>query len=204
MEKLLAPSVVGQLVQAITAIIVAVITYIIGPIITRLLQLDNSWLSSLIRAVMAGITAAITFVVIGLIIGWLFHPSVELTSLSPGQQIKTDLDPKGGVWVWVDGNSSRVGSGSRLSLYVLVHPAEPPAGDWWKQEDAVIESNGVWRTKVHLGGVENTPKVGDKFDIVAVAAPHTKRESFKPLSAIHPEAQSQTVQVSIGSIKVKE
>jgi hypothetical protein len=217
LEKLLAPSTVGLLIQAISAIIVAVITSIVGPIIIRLLQRDKSpplprrgrqlpsqlQPISLVYAVVGGIAGAITFVVIG----WLIpRPSVELLSPTPSQQIETRLDPKGGqsVSFSVTGNSSRVGSNPQLRIYVLVHSVEPPDSNWWIQSPAVINPNGNWTVTAWYGSSSSPPQLGNKFAILAVASPPislTLPPNVSDPSEIHPEARSNIVQVSIGSIR---
>jgi hypothetical protein len=209
MEILFAPNTVVLIIQAISAIVVAVITYVAGPIVARKVTKPKETPpkphqpSKLKYAFVGGIAAAITFVVIGILIN-IFSPkpSVAITNPAAGQQIEVRLAETGSGSFTVSGTSSAVFSDSNLRVYVLVHPADPPAAGWWIQQPATVERNGQWSTLSWIGNKDFPPHVGDKIDIlVVVTKPEqvTGLEKVSDPKDIKPVAQSDIVKISIGA-----
>lgn len=215
MENLIAPNVVGLIIQVIGTIVVAIITYVVGPIVvyktTHRIKGKNETTpmppqpSKLKYVIAGGIAAAITFAVIGLLFNvFAPKPSVAITNPAASQQIEIRLANTGSGSFTVSGTSSEVFSNPDLRVYVLVHPADPPAAGWWIQPPATVEQNGQWSTLAWIGNTDFPPHVGDKIDILVVATrPEqvTGREKVSDPKDIKPAAQSPIVKVSVGVTK---
>jgi len=210
MKTLFAPNTVGLIIQAICAIVVAVITYVVGPIVVRKVTKARDFPKSqqpskLKYAFAGGSAAAIIFIVIGVLIN-IFSPkpSVSITSPATGQQIEVRLAETGSGSFTVSGNSSVVFSDPNLRVYVLVHPADPPAAGWWIQQPATVELNGQWSTLSWIGNKDFPPHVGDKIDILVVATMPKQVIGLEKVSDpkdIKPVAQTDIVRISIGVTK---
>lgn len=198
MENLISPSNVGIAIQTIGAIIIAVITYRAAPV-----KVDTT--SRLPDALLGGMSAAVTFAIIGLLFN-IFTPKPGITISSPptGQQIEVRLIDTGSGSFTVGGVSSRVFSDPDLRVYVLVHPADPPAAGWWIQQPATVEQSGQWSALAWIGSKDFPPHVGDKIEIVVVVTTPGQVAGFEKVSDpkdLEPAAQSDIVRISIGVIK---
>src|SRR5713101_6128119 len=85
MEILLSPDIVVQIIQVVGAIMVAVITYWVGPVVVERLQRERKpepvQPHRLRYALAGGAAAAVTFVVIGLLFTLLTpKPSIAITN----------------------------------------------------------------------------------------------------------------------------
>lgn len=212
METLIAPNTIGLIIQAITAIVVAIITYVAGPVVTSKIakpaktrEAKPRQPSKLLYAVAGGGTAAITFAVIGLLFNvFAPKPSVAITNPAARQQIEIRLADTGSGSFTVSGISSEAFSDPNLRVYVLVHPADPPGAGWWIQQPAIVERNGQWSTLAWIGNKDFPPHVGDKIDILVVATKPEQVIGFEKVSDpkdIKPVAQSDIIKVSIGVTK---
>lgn len=220
MENLIVPNTVGLIIQAISAIVVAIITYVAGPVVAGKIAKPPAKPpkvgkettptkprppSKLMYAIAGGGTAAITFAVIGLMFNVLApKPSVAITNPAAGQQIEIRLADTGSGSFTVSGTSSEVFSDPNLRVYVLVHPADPPAAGWWIQQPATVERNGQWSTLAWIGNKDFPPHVGDKIDILVVATKPEQITGFEKISDpkdIKPVAQSDIIKISIGVTK---
>jgi len=214
-EILFAPNTVGLIIQAISAIVIAVITYVAGPVVTgKIAKLKEGeerastklhQPSKLKYAIAGGSAAAITFGVIGLLINILApKPNIAITNPATGQQIEVRLAETGSGSFTVSGTSSGVFSDPNLRAYVLVHPVDPPAAGWWIQQPATVEPNGQWSTLVWIGNKDFSPHVSDKIDILIVATKPEQVTGLEKVSDpkdIKPIAQSNIVKVSVGATK---
>ncbi len=130
-------------------------------------------------------------------------PSVEISSI-PSNQVNVRIDKQTGAGYFsIEGASSNLSSKSNLRVYVLVHPAEPPAPGWDVQEPAVIDKSGHWQAQVWYGGRELPPQPGNKIQIVAVVAPTLQFTGYKHVSAIQdiaPQAQSDIKTIRVASL----
>ena len=211
METLLAPGVIGPIVQGVAGILVAVITYVISPIAVERFRQRSEKLphpkqpNSLVYALIAGGSGAVTFVVIGLLIAVLSpKPSVAITSPVTGQQVEVRLLTETGSGAFmVSGTSSEVFADPDLQVYVLVHPSDPFAGGWWIQQSATVDRNGQWTTQAWIGSKDFPPQIGHQVDILAVVADPRRiadRVWIANPKNIRPVAQSDIVRISLGSI----
>jgi hypothetical protein len=212
MENLIAPTTLGLIIQAISAIVVAIITYVVGPSVkpppSKFLKPGETKPrppSKLIYAIAGGGTAAITFAVIGLLFNvFAPKPSVAITSPTASQPIEVRLANTGSGSFTVSGTSSEVFSAPDLRVYVLVHPADPPAAGWWIQQPATVEQNGQWSALAWIGSKDFPPHVGDKIDILVVATRPEQVTGLEKVSDpkdIKPVAQSAIVKIGIGVTK---
>ena len=211
MENLIAPNTLGLIIQAISAVAVALITYVVGPIIKGKITKPSKRKvtprqPSKLMYIVAGVgTFVITFAVIGLLLNaFVPKPSVTITSPSTSQQIEVRLADTGSGSFTVSGISSEVFSAPNIRVYVLVHPADPPAAGWWIQQPATVEKNGQWSTLAWIGDRNSPPHAGDKIDILVIATKPEHVAGFDKISDpkdVKPVAQSDIIRVSIGITK---
>jgi len=137
----------------------------------------------------------------------LVPPPTEVAIATPAerQAIEVRLLPETGSGSFmVSGTSEEVFDDPSLRLYVLVHPADPFAAGWWVQQSAAVDRSGRWTTQAWIGNAASMPHVGDKIDIVAIAADPARvggRTQLSDPKDAQPAAQSDIVGVSIGTIK---
>jgi len=216
MGNLLASDTLGQIIQAIGAIIVAVVTYVVGPIVVSRLppkpqpeelpsptqqppaeQKSNR----LLYAIASGIMAAITFVAIGLVSSALApSPTVEITSPRDGESIEVQIAETGSGSFFVSGNSERVAANPDMRVYTLVHPADPYAAGWWIQPSVVMDLDGSWSGQAWIGDPDFPPHAGDKLDVLAIVTSPSQiqnRSKVDDPQDLKPRAQSYIVSVSI-------
>jgi len=215
MEYLLAPDLLGKVIQTVGAIIVAIITkYGVNKVASknkkdekqalavkrqqRKFQINFGW-------IITGVVAALTFGVLGLAYDALSpEPTVNIISPKNGDSIVVKIADTGSGSFFVEGNSTGVIDKMDLRVYVFVHPADPFAEGWWKQPAVVMESDGSWSTQSWIGDKGFPPHVGDLIDIVAlVAASEHIQDITKGIDPkdIKPKAQSNIVRFNIGTIK---
>jgi hypothetical protein len=216
MEYLLAPDLLGKIIQTIGAIIVAIITKWGVTKVTNKGKSENQKKQlakgglqrksqGYLGWIISGVVAAATFSVVGLVYDTFTpEPTVEITSSKDRESIEVRIANKGSGSFLVDGNSAGVSSKPALRVYVLVHPAEPFAEGWWIQPAVVMNSDGTWSGQAWIGDPSSSPNVGDLIDVLAVVAAsdqvkgHTKVNDPKDLN---PLARSNTVRINIGSIR---
>jgi len=211
MDELLGPDTAKVIIPGISAVVVAIITYVIGPVVVRRLRKPpprgrGRDPGRLLYAVLAGVIAAITFFGLWLAYGALApRPTVAITSPAAGQQIEVTILPATGAGSFtVAGTSTEVFADPDLRVYVLVHPADPYASGWWIQQPATVDRNGGWSTQAWIGSTDFPPHQGDRIDLLVIAAApdavagRTQVSDPKDLS---PAAQSDIVQVSIGTLQ---
>lgn len=211
MDELLAPDTAKVIVPGISAVVVAIITYVVGPVVVQRLRRppppgQPREPGRLLYAALAGITAAVTF--FGL---WLAYdalaprPSVAITSPAAGQQIEVTILPDTGAGLFiVTGTSTEVFAEPDLRVYVLVHPADPFASGWWIQHPATVDRNGRWSTQAWIGSTDFPPHQGDRIDLLVIAAGPDAvagRTQVSDPKDLGPAAQSDIVQVSIGTLR---
>ena len=205
MEKLLAPDTFGIIIQSISAIVIAVITYVLGPSIVRRSGAQESNHQPLIYFIVGGVAAALTFIVIGLAFTMLTpKPKITIAIPATGQQIEIRLSETGSGSFTVSGTSSKVYSDPNIRIYVLIHPNDPPAAGWWIQQPAIVERNGQWQALIWTGSKDFPPHIGDKFEVVAVLAKPEQVASVEKVidpKDIRPVAQSDIVEISIGATR---
>lgn len=130
---------------------------------------------------------------------------VAITTPGEGQAIEVRLLPETGSGSFtVSGTSDEVFDDDSLRLYVLVHPADPFAAGWWIQQPVAVDRSGRWTTQAWIGNADFPPHVGDKVDIVAIAADPAEiggRTQLSDPKDARPAAQSDIVSVSIGTIE---
>jgi len=211
MENLLSSNIMVQVIQAVSAILVAIITFVVGPVVVAKVKkrqrhedkTPSTKPSRLRYAIVSGIAAAITFVAIGGLFAALTpKPKVVITNPSPAQNIDVRLAQTGSGSFRVSGTSSKVSL--ELKIYVLLHPVDPFASGWWVQQPAGIGPDGKWNTEAWYGSKDNPPQVGNKIDILAVV---TSSEQVLEgthqidLKKVNPVAQSEVVSLIIGSTR---
>lgn len=209
METFLAPNTVGQIFQGVTAVIVAVIAYVVGPVIAKRLRRNRKPAASsrprgLLYALVAGVSATVTFLIVGVSFNALApKPSVAITNPAAGQQIEmTTLPSTGSGSFMVSGISTEVFANPSLRVYVLVHPAEPFASGWWIQQPATVDRNGQWTMQAWYGAHAFPPQPGNRIDLMAIVSTPVLvagRVQISDPKDIEPVAQSDIIGVSIGS-----
>jgi len=138
MENLLAPETAGVIIQSIAAIVVAVITYVLGPIVGKLISGKSP--TRFVDAVVAGISGALTFIVIGIVVTVLTpEPTVTIITPSTGQPIEVQLAETGAASFIVTGTSSRVSS--RVSL--AIGQGEPSDADLIQVQERTTDGADV-------------------------------------------------------------
>lgn len=171
LKYLLVPDVLGKLIQALGAVMVAIVTKVAVPKIkidSPLWWRNREWLSWAI----AGATAAIAFAVMGLGINYFVigKPTVSIREPQPNAEVEFRNISGGGMAFTVSGTSSKVVSNNDLRIIVLVHPANPYAKGWWLQPAAIFggEEPDDWEAEVQLGTAGFLPDPGNQFDIWAI------------------------------------
>jgi hypothetical protein len=209
MEVLLAPTVLGIIIQTVGAVIVAGITYIVPIVMARrkpeppmpisrpATQMSN-WLR---HALVSGVVAVITFVVIGLVyLALAPSPTVGIISPRDGESIEVQIAETGSGSFFVSGNSERVAANPDLRVYVLVHPVDPYGAGWWIQEPVVMDRSGSWSGLAWIGDTDSPPHAGDKLDVVAIVSSPERiqnRPRVDDSQDFRPRAQSHIVSISI-------
>lgn len=132
-------------------------------------------------------------------------PEVAITEPANGQQIEVRILAETGAGSFgVSGSSAEVYDDPALRLYVLVHPADPFASGWWVQQAATVDRDGQWATQAWIGNQDFPPHAGDKIDILAIVTDPARlggRNQIGDPKDAKPDAQSDIIRVSIGSIK---
>lgn len=163
--------------------------------------LKSSWFRWFLLAIGMGVLT------LGILVARLLLPTpiaVALTSPMLNQPIEVELSESGSGSFSVSGASAEVFTAENLRVYVLVHPAEPFAAGWWIQPPAVMSRNGQWTALAWIGNQDFPPKAGDKIDLVVVVTEPDKVIGYQKVSDpkdIQPLAQSDIIQVNIGSTK---
>jgi hypothetical protein len=212
MENLISPNTFGLIIQAVVAIIVAIITYVLGPVVTNSLtknpktgKAQPSQAGKLVYVIAGGGSAAISFALIGLVLNAFSpKPSVAITDPAMNQAIEVRTIDTGPGSFTVSGISAEVFSDPDLRVYVLVHPADPPAAGWWIQQPATVEQNNSWSTIAWIGSKDFPPHAGDKIDLLVVVTKPENVIGFVNVSDpkdIKPLAQSNIIRVSISATK---
>ena len=214
-NNLFSPDVLGILIQAIGAIIVASITNRVAKkVVSRRDQkqrklLNNNKQKRFGGWIITGIVAGVTFFLMGLgydiTKGKILQPQVTITNPTSNQQIAVTIvkgEPEVGFYI-VKGSSSRVASNSNLRVYVLVHPVEPFGEGWWLQPEGIVNLDGTWETQVWAGSKVTPVEVGYKFDIIAIVATEQsneqKKKAIKDPKNLKPKAFSDIVRITIGA-----
>jgi hypothetical protein len=170
MSNLIAPNTIGLLIQTAGAIIVALITYVVGPILVS--QINKKIKKTAIKeppkplfyTIAGGCVAAITFVVIGLILNNVspcppFSPP-KITITAPTSDTSV---PRLTI---VQGFACHIPKDKELWLLVL----PDVVASYYPQPGPVEKlKNGVWSASAYIGS-DNPNDIGMKFTLIAALA----------------------------------
>ncbi len=212
MENLLAPNILGILIQTIGAIIVALITNrgLNKRRINEQSKNDkenikkepqHSLNKPIVQWFLTGVVAALAFSLVGFVFNNLQPtPTIGLTSPHSNEQINVKVRNEGGGLFQVKGTSERVVSDVKISVFVLIHPVEPFAEGWYIQPSVTMQPNGDWTGQAQIGDVENPPKDGDSLEIIAIVAERNQKRSGEHVTDpkdLKPMAQSTVMRVGV-------
>ena len=168
MENLIAHDAVGLIIQAISAIVIATITYVLGPVVVGKIAKPSEpsiphQASKFKYAIAAGITAAITFAVMGLLFG-----NSSCPIFAPTRVAINSPTPVAGVsrLAIVQGTACHIPNGSEVWLFVV---PEGVAGYYPQTGPIVISNDGSWSGSAYIG-TDNPADVGKGFMLIAALA----------------------------------
>lgn len=214
MENLLAPSVLGIIIQSGATIIVALIARwgvakagVKPDVVTGGSRPGVA--RELLGWVVAGVTGAAVFSLFGLAYNGLApKPTVAITNPSAGSAVEVQVIDTGSGSFQVAGNSQHVFDRQDKRVYVLLHPANPFAEGWWVQPAVIMNSDGSWSGLAWIGNKQSPPETGDLVDLMAIVASPTdvaaalgNRNSVKDVQDLSPTARSEIVEFTIAAVR---
>ncbi|MAT97336.1 MAG: hypothetical protein CL608_09360 [Anaerolineaceae bacterium] len=202
MENFLAPTVLGNVISGIFAIIVAIIAKrkVDNPGIANKPEKEYriywGWIA-------AGIAGVATFVVASLLVN-LLTPGPEINFSNPGEgmSIEVTIIETGSGSFQVTGTSKRIADNSDWNVFVLLHPADPFAEGWWIQPAVTMNTDGQWSGIAWIGDTDNKPEPGDTISLVAIVSELNRAQvptKINDFSQISPITRSAIVNVVIGT-----